>query len=178
MTELSTESKSKKNKTGTNICLSLACLKQVYTSNRPAATKELARIGKFCLIGGSGICIDIGGLWLFTEVVGIFYIASAAITSILSVTNNFTWNSLWTFSDRGRGLRLITIFKRWVKYVLSTSFASAIYLGMLTLLTEVFGIYYLISALVAIAIAAPCNFLLSYFWVWKRLPSGGKQTEL
>ncbi len=174
MTELSTESKPGKSKPGYNICLSLDYLKQVYTRHKPAALKELSRIIKFGLVGGSGIAVDIGALWLFTDVVGIFYIASAAIASILSVTNNFTWNSLWTFGDRGRGLNLITVFKRWLKYLLSTSLATVIYLGILTLLTEVFGIYYLLSALAGIAIAAPINFLVSYFWVWKRLPFGSK----
>jgi putative flippase GtrA len=36
-----------------------------------------------------------------------------------------------------------------------------------TLMAEVFGLYYMISTLCAIAVAASVNFLASNFWVWR-----------
>ena len=112
-----------------------------------------------------------GSLWLLTEVAGLFYVISAVFAHILSVTNNFTWNQMWTFSDRQDEYHSPNIVKRWTKFLLSTSVAAGVYLGMLTLLTEVFGLYYIVSALCAIALATPINFLASNFWVWELSPN-------
>ena len=132
--------------------------------------KEVCRIIKFCLVGLSGVGVSVGSLWLLTEVVGLFYIISAIVSHVLSVTNNFVWNQTWTFRDRSQTTHFSGIFGRWLKFLFSTAIAAGVFLGILTLLTEVFGLYYIVSALCAIGVATPVNFLASTFWVWKLPP--------
>ena len=132
--------------------------------------KGFLRIAKFGLVGSTGIAVNVGSLWLCTSVFGLFYVLSAGIAHILSTTNNFTWNQLWTFKDREGGTSPSGIVKRWLKYQLTVLVVLAVYLSVLTLMTEVFGIYYIVSCLCAIAVAFPVNFLISYLWVWRRAP--------
>jgi len=132
--------------------------------------KEVCRLVKFCLVGLSGVVVGIGTLKLFTDFVGLHYVASAIIAQILSVTSNFTLNRVWTFRDRPKEGGLPNIATEWLKYLLSSSLALGVNLGVLALLTEVFGLYYILSALCAIAVATPLNFVASNYWVWRHSP--------
>ena len=131
---------------------------------------------KFCLVGLSGVGVSVGSLYLFTEVFGLFYVISAIISHVLSVTNNFVWNQTWTFRDRSGATQFSVIVSRWLKFLFSTALAAGVFLGILTLLTEVFGLYYIVSALCAIAVATPVNFLASTMWVWKTAPAKSQST--
>ena len=60
-------------------------LKHIYSLMR--RTGELLRLIKFCMVGGSGIVVNQGLLWLLTESAGFPYLLSATIsieTSIIS----------------------------------------------------------------------------------------------
>ena len=56
------------------------------------------RFLKFCIVGGTGAVITFGLTWIFTEAVGLWYMASLAIGVIVALVTNFTLNSLWTFA--------------------------------------------------------------------------------
>jgi dolichol-phosphate mannosyltransferase len=132
--------------------------------------KEVCRLVKFCLVGLSGVVVSVVSLWFFTDVAGLFYVISAILSHIFSVTNNFVWNQTWTFRDRSQVSRFSVVFRRWIRFLLTTGIAAGLFVGILTLLTEVFGLYYIASALCAIAVATPVNFLTSNYWVWRHHP--------
>lgn len=142
-----------------------------YPHIKGLGSQDISRLVKFCLVGLSGVVVGIGTLKLFTDVVGLYYVASAVIAQIVSVTTNFALNRVWTFRDRPKRNGLPTVAGEWLKYQLSSSLALGVNLGVLTLLTEVFGIYYILSALCAIAVATPLNFLASNYWVWRHSPA-------
>jgi dolichol-phosphate mannosyltransferase len=139
-------------------------------SVRGLRSQDVSRLAKFCVVGLSGVGVGIGTLKLFTDVVGLHYVVSALISQVTSVTSNFTLNRVWTFRDRPKKSGLLNIAMEWFKYLLSSSLALGVNLAVLALLTEVFGLYYIVSALCAIAVATPLNFLASNFWVWRRSP--------
>ncbi len=130
----------------------------------------MLRLLKFCLVGFSGVFVALGTLKFFTDVAGLHYVGSALISQITSVTTNFTLNRVWTFGDRPKMNTPLNIAREWFKYLISSSLALGVNLGVLTLLTEVFGLYYILSALCAIAVATPLNFLVTNFWVWRHSP--------
>lgn len=134
-------------------------------------SQDLLRLVKFCLVGLSGVVVGLGTLKLFTDVVGIHYVVSALIAQITSVTSNFILNRIWTFGDRPKINTPLNIAREWFKYLISSSLALGVNLGVLALLTEVFGLYYIISSLFAIAVATPLNFLVSNYWVWRHSPA-------
>ena len=132
------------------------------------ADSGVRRFIKFCLVGSSGVLVNMGLLWLFTELVGLFYLVSAAIAIETSIINNFFLNDIWTFRDRrtpGKAARLM----RLLKFNLVSAAGIGINMGVLWACTEGLGIYYLLSNLCGIAAAMLWNFIANLSWTWRRI---------
>jgi len=139
-------------------------LKHVYSLIRRKG--ELLRFVKFCLVGLSGVLVNVGLLWLLTEFAGLFYLVSAAISIETSIISNFALNDYFTFSDR-RLPGVKSFLGRLLKFNLVSLAGLAINMGVLGLLTQVFGIYYLLSNLCGIAVAILWNYLVNTWWTWR-----------
>ncbi|MEA2053544.1 MAG: glycosyltransferase family 2 protein [Candidatus Thermoplasmatota archaeon] len=126
---------------------------------------EIMRFVKFGLVGGSGVLVNLGLLWLITERFGMFYLFSASIAIELSILSNFILNDLWTFHDRGKkGMK--NAFRRFLKFNLISSPAFPMQLGIMGLLKEFFGYYYMWAAFIAIVIVFIWNFAANNLWTW------------
>jgi len=124
--------------------------------------KEHFRFAKFCIVGGSGIIVNEGLLFLLTELFGLYYLFSGIISIEVSILTNFFLNNIWTFKDRKKG----SIFKRMLKFNLARIFGLAINFGVLWGLTAA-GMHYLFSNLIGIITATIFTYLSSIWWVWK-----------
>jgi dolichol-phosphate mannosyltransferase len=139
-------------------------LKHIYSLM--SRRRELLRLGKFCLVGGSGVLVNMGLLWILTEFAGLFYLLSAAIGIEMSIISNFILNDFFTFSDR-RSLGLKNLLKRLLKFNLVSLAGLGINMAMLWFLTNVVGLNYLISNLCGIAIATLWNYSVNMLWTWR-----------
>ena len=119
---------------------------------------------KFGLIGISGTIINFLLLYALTDLVGMFYIGSAVIATIIASTNNYILNHKWTFSDRTISNHLLG----WTKYQLVSSSTDWIYIGMIALFTEVFGIWYILSAALSLVLIFPAKFILASGLIWSK----------
>jgi dolichol-phosphate mannosyltransferase len=128
---------------------------------------EFVRFIKFGIVGGSGIFVNMGFLWFFTEVVGLYYLISSVLAITFAMINNFIWNDLWTWSDRGEpGVK--AYIKRLVKFCMVSSFAAIVgNIVILWILTHFFHLYYLISNLIGIAVGTLLNYTINNFWTFK-----------
>ena len=127
---------------------------------------ELWRFLKFCLVGGSGVLVNMGLLWLLTESAGLFYLLSAAISIETSIITNFTLNDYLTFPDRRvKGARFF--LTRLAKFNLVSLAGLGLNMTVLWLLTEVVGVYYMLSNLCGIAVATLWNYVANSWWTWK-----------
>lgn len=139
-------------------------IKHLYSLMRRKG--ELARFIKFCIVGLSGVGVNMGLLWLLTEYAGLKYIYSAIIAIETSIITNFLLNNFFTF--RGRSVPgTKPFFQRLVKFNLISLIGLGINLGLLSLFTEVFGIYYLVSNIIAIIIVTMWNYLMNTWWTWR-----------
>ncbi len=129
-------------------------------------TGELWRFVKFCLVGLSGVVVNEGLLWILTEFVSLFYLVSAAIGIETSIISNFILNDRFTFGDR-RSTKGNPFLSRLAKFNLVSLAGVGINLGILWLLTQVFGLHYLLSNLVGIAFAFLWNYLVNTWWTWR-----------
>ena len=127
---------------------------------------ELARLLKFVGVGLSGVVVNEGILWLLTEFGGWQYYFSSIIAIEASIISNFILNDHFTFSDRRTG-KTGSFLKRLLKFNLTCAAGALIQYGILLLLTEVFGLNYLLSNLIGIVIAFVWNYVLSLIWTWK-----------
>jgi dolichol-phosphate mannosyltransferase len=121
---------------------------------------------KFCLVGALGFLVNTGLLWILTDGVGLYYVLSSAISIEVSILFNFSLNDSWTFRNRkGLGNNILV---RAIKYNLVCIVGAVLNLGILTLMTEGFGVYYLISNMVGMVVAVLWNYGGSTKWAWHK----------
>ncbi len=59
------------------------------------------RFLKFCAVGLSGIVVNMGMLYILTELCGLFYLVSSPIAIECSFLSNFFLNDVWTWKGVG-----------------------------------------------------------------------------
>lgn len=170
-------------------------MRRLFETLRPIFT---ARFLKFCVVGASGVLVNLGVLALLTglDVRSSFASAWAIEVSILS---NFVINERWTFVDRGEG----TVWSRAVRFQLVSLVGGAVQwlvflASIVALLRFMHGpgaieqyfagdgltfqhyVQRLVreppdvgagvypAQLVGIAAATGWNFLANFYWTWRR----------
>jgi len=128
---------------------------------------EITRFLKFCLVGGSGVLVNEGLLWLLTDKAGLYYMLSSAIAIETSIITNFVLNHWFTFADRkGKGIK--SYLTKLGQFNLVSLVAVGINLGLLWLFNTEFGVYYLVANLIGIAVSMIWNYGANNLWTWKR----------
>lgn len=130
------------------------------------ANTELIRFLKFSIVGGIGLVVNTVALYLLTTFVfgERLYLFAAALSLEISIINNFLLNEYWTFRDRTAGGGFFT---RMVKFHGSRTAGFFTTLAVLFVLTEWFGVFYLISNIVSVLVGMAINYLTSNYWVWQ-----------
>ncbi|KXB03763.1 hypothetical protein AKJ35_00400 [candidate division MSBL1 archaeon SCGC-AAA833F18] len=132
---------------------------------------ETKRFLKFCMVGLSGVGVNLGLLWILTDHFGIYYLVSAVFSVETSILTNFTLNELWTFSDRVTNRSTRPLLGRLTKFNLISAGGLVINITILWAFTEFLGFYYLISALFGIAGATLWNYFANASVTWKKSAS-------
>ena len=126
-----------------------------------AKTRKVARqFAKFCLVGGSGVIVNSGLLFMLVEWLHLRLFVASPVAVEASILNNFLWNNLWTF--RARSVQL----PRLAKFNLVSLGGMVITTGVLYFLAEHGGLHYLVANLIAIVVATLWNFALNFLWTW------------
>src|SRR3712207_5945441 len=69
---------------------------------------------RFCIVGSSGYLVNLAVFVALLEGLGFHYLLAATCSFLVAVTNNYTWNRVWTFrGQRGhvayQGLRFLIV---------------------------------------------------------------------
>jgi len=150
-----------KSKAGTKEILSYLQNLVGYLKYKKSITWEFF---KFVVVGGIGTFVNVLILYLLTEKVGIYYLFSAIISFIVAMTNNFILNKIWTFKENMK----FNAGKKYLQFGLVSLSALLVNLIFLYIFTEIFGIYYIISQILAIGIALIINFLGNKIWTFSK----------
>ena len=142
---------------------------------------ERYRYLKFGIVGASGtvvnlVVLHLGHEYLFNAIETSYkkpYL-SLALAITVATMNNFTWNRLWTWSDRVRTLEaeeaqpvsLRLLGMEFGQYVTASAFGSALQYVLTLLLSG--SMDYRIANIVAILAASVSNFLANDRWTFKR----------
>lgn len=130
-------------------------------------TEKHKNFWKLGVVGTSTALLNMATLFLLTEFFGVYYLFSAAIAVELSIISNFVLDNIWDLAERGRA-KLRNIFRCFKRYNLVSLSGLILNLLILWFLTDIVGIYYLISNLVAIIMLLGWNFVFRDKWVLKR----------
>lgn len=142
---------------------------------------ERYRYLKFGIVGASGtvvnlVVLHLGHEYLFNAIEASYkkpYLSLALAITVATV-NNFTWNRLWTWSDRVRTLEaevaqpvsLRLLGMEFGQYVTASAFGSALQYVLTILLSG--SMDYRVANIVAILAASVSNFLANDRWTFKR----------
>jgi len=122
------------------------------------------RVLKFSIVGASGVLVNMGMLFFLTEVLNLFYMISSILAIEISIVTNFVLNDLWTWHDRQKK----NLLARVLQYHISVGITAVVINWLLLIiLTEFFGLYYLISNLIGISAGTLSNFVINDLWTFK-----------
>jgi putative flippase GtrA len=119
------------------------------------------QLGKFSAVGASGYAVNLAVYTALLKGAGFHYALAATCSFVVAVTNNYTWNRLWTFhAQRGhvgwQGLRFLVV----------ALIAYGVNLGLLSALIA-FGVDKVLSQAIAIVLVTPLNFVGNKLWSFR-----------
>ena len=119
------------------------------------------QLAKFCTVGAVGYGVNLAVYATLVDA-GMHFNLAAACSFLVAVTNNYTWNRLWTFrGQRGhvgyQGLRFFVV--------------SLLALAANELLLTLFvggGVGKVVAQAIAVVLVTPINFVGNKLWSFKR----------
>jgi putative flippase GtrA len=118
-------------------------------------------LGKYIAASTIATGIDIATLYIFTSILGIFYLVSAAAAFLIGTTANYFMNARYTFKKDPH-------HKAWVSFTLIGAIGLVITLGAMAIFVEIFQIHYLIARLLAAALTLGWNYGMNHKFTFKK----------
>lgn len=121
------------------------------------------QLARFVTVGASGYVVNLAVYTLLLRGLEVHYLLAATGSFLVAVTNNYTWNRLWTFrGQRGhigyQGLRFLVV----------STIALAANLALLTLFVGGLGVGKVLAQAIAIVLVTPLNFVGNKLWSFGR----------
>jgi len=122
----------------------------------------LKKLVKFSLTGGIAALIDLGGLQIMVRYLSVPEEFAVVLSSLISVIFVFIFNKFFTFRDTSSRYA-----SQILKFALVYGFAIVLN-GFVSNIFLLLGFHYLVAKIIAIAIGAVINFVLSHFFVFTK----------
>jgi dolichol-phosphate mannosyltransferase len=134
-------------------------------------TERWMRIGqfiKFCLVGGSGVLVDMTVLYLLADPTTLAWNLTAAkvCSAEVALLNNFLWNEVWTFryaAKRAKG--------GWMRRLVGFHAICGVGIGLAVLFLHLFhtglGLNVYLANLLAILLVTLWNFSINAAFNWR-----------
>jgi dolichol-phosphate mannosyltransferase len=129
----------------------------VRALRRPANWRQLA---KFCVVGGSGYVIN---LVVYALLLGLGAHTAAAISFVVSASNNYWWNRHWTFAHQKGHFAL-----QGARFFVVSTAALLVNQLWLFVFLDVAGLGKIVSQAIAIVLVMPLNFVGNKLWSFRR----------
>ena len=119
------------------------------------------QLAKFCTVGAIGYGVN---LVVYSALMaeGLHYNLAAACSFLVAVTNNYTWNRLWTFREHRGHVGI-----QGMRFLLVSLAALGANLLVLYLLVTYGGLDKLTAQAIAIVLVTPLNFIGNKLWSFR-----------
>lgn len=116
---------------------------------------------RFCTVGASGYAVNLAVFIALLKGLDFHYLLAATCSFLVAVTNNYTWNRLWTFrGQRGhvayQGLRFLIVA------IVALDANLLILHGLVQL-----GLAKVLAQAIAIILVTPLNFVGNKLWSFR-----------
>lgn len=125
--------------------------------------RRYARVLRYLVAGGTAAFVDLGILYLLTDWFGMHYLLSATLAFVIAFCVSFFLQKFWTFGDETRD-RMHAQATVYFVIAVANVFAN---LGLMYLLVDVFGIWYMLAQIFVGAAIACYSFLIYRTFVFK-----------
>ena len=120
------------------------------------------QLGRFCAVGASGYVVNLVVYTLLLHGADLHYLLAASGSFLVAVTNNYTWNRLWTFR-RQRG----HVGYQGLRFLVVSTCALGANLVVLYVLVRL-GVGKVPAQAIAIVLVTPLNFVGNKLWSFGR----------
>lgn len=121
-------------------------------------------IARFLVAGVIATATNLGLLYLFTDVAGIWYLASMFLAYGLATIVGFALQKFWAFADRSTDRAHV----EFAAFLLNNALGVAFDAAALFLLVEYAGVWYLLAQFIALSLIATWNFFVYRFLFSKK----------
>ena len=135
-----------------------------------------SQLGQFCLVGASGMAVDLL-LYALLLRAGVALPMARALAIFIAMSWNFALNRRVSFSGERFGRPIVQQYFLWLASSglgAVTSWAAAV---SLTLFTKFFAAHALLAAGLGIAVGSLVNFLLARYWVFASSSKSGDRPQ-
>ncbi len=116
----------------------------------------LYKVFRYVVAGGTAAAVNIGYLYLFTDIFGIWYIISSVFAYIIAFLVSFTLQKYWTFRDYSTD----RMAKQSITYFIVGFINLALNTLLIYLFTDIVGLYYIVSQIIAGVLIACISFFV------------------
>jgi putative flippase GtrA len=120
------------------------------------------QLAKFSTVGASGYVVNLSVFTLLLLGLGVHRLPAATLSFLVAVTNNYTWNRLWTF----RGARGHVAYQG-IRFLIVAVCALVANLALLEGLVWA-GVPEVPAQATAIVLVMPLNFVGNKLWSFRR----------
>jgi dolichol-phosphate mannosyltransferase len=121
---------------------------------------------KFMAVGILNGIIYFSLMYLFTSVIGLWYMVSALISVVIQTLITYSLHRIWTWKSKKAEIKSAINIYRFAKYIIVGLGGLLLGLGLLYMITEVWHIHYMISVFISSCILLVLNFGANYLWTW------------
>lgn len=118
---------------------------------------QLLQIARFLSAGGLGVLLYYLILYILTDIVGVWYVVSAVIASIVNYSSNFILQKFWTFGNKDTR----HIHRQAGKYVAMVAGLLVMNALMLYVLVEFVHLWYLAAQVIVTVLLTAASYLAS-----------------
>lgn len=110
---------------------------------------------RYIFVGGTAFVVDFFFLYFFSDICGIYYLISAVLSFIISVLVNYIMSTKWVFNQDNIENKVL----EFNLFILISTIGLGFTEILLYFFTDIVGLYYLISKIIAAIIVLFWNFL-------------------
>ena len=131
-------------------------------------SERLRQFVKFCVVGASGVLVDMAVLHILARSLGWNVSVSKLCSAELAMLSNFLLNEVWTFRGLGAaGDRSWGLLRRLVKFQAICGAGIGFAVLLLNLFYAHFGLNLYLSNLLAILLVTLWNFWMNALFNWR-----------
>lgn len=119
---------------------------------------------RFCVVGSVGFTVNLICLTILHGLLKMHITPAQLISAEIALLSNFTLHNIWTFKDHNHHH---SFWNRLVRFHMSTWAGVLITVVIVSIGVEKFSLNYLVSLVIASAVALFWNFLWTKFFIFK-----------